>query len=302
MLALLAKCDKLLMTIWAILSFFSFCKWGVRSSRATTAEMLPSRSRNSAFSSGMTNWRGTGPPRDLRTTTEFKFTLTEPLILELENEKYGLQSTIRQLPHSFRMIFLRRRQSMLETFMLKWAREMFAVGTCVFQGCRLPTEPCELCLSLHFLQGDSVRSVLYEWNLRRLTSRTIYGHGDTGARPHSVDWTRPRNGDRSEYWTSESSPHHRALSVTHCVMFLSFRFFFLLITLKIFKVCDDSEKKEQDTYIDFRHQNSEWHYGKSTLSTCPISVLHNPCTSNAIILHHQPSKLTTTTFRFLSAV
>jgi len=119
MLALLAKCDKELMTIWVILSFFSFCKWGVRSSRATTAEMLPCRSRNKASSSGMTNCSGTGPPRDLRTTTEFKFTLTDSLMLELEKEKYGLQSTIRQLPLSFRMIFRRRRQSMLETFMLK---------------------------------------------------------------------------------------------------------------------------------------------------------------------------------------
>lgn len=213
MLALLAKCDKLLMTIWAILSFFSFCKWGVRSSRATTAEMLPSRSRNSAFSSGMTYCRGTGPPRDLRTTTEFKLTLTEPLILELENEKYGLQSTIRQLPHSFRMIFLRRRQSMLETFMLEWQSEMFVAEMWMFQGCRLPTEPCVLSLSLHFLRGDSVGSLLYEWNLRSLSSRTIYGHVDTGARLHSVDWVRLWSGDRSEYLTLESPAHHRAAHI-----------------------------------------------------------------------------------------
>lgn len=118
MLAPLARCERVFITICATLSFFSFCQWDVRSSRATIADMLPSRSRNRALSSGMTNCRGTGPPRDLRTTTEFRLTLTEPLILEFVNDKKGRQSTIRQLPCSFLMIFLRRRQSMLETFML----------------------------------------------------------------------------------------------------------------------------------------------------------------------------------------
>lgn len=36
-------------------------------------------------------------------------------------------------------------------------------------------EPCAR-LCLHFLQGDSGPSVLCEWDLRRVTSRTIYGH------------------------------------------------------------------------------------------------------------------------------
>lgn len=117
MLAPLPRCERVFITICATLSFFSFCQWDVRSSRATIVEMLPSRSRNSAFSSGITNCRGTGPPRDLRTTIELRLAFTEPWILEFVNEKNGRQSTIRQLPHSFLMIFLSRRQSMLDTFM-----------------------------------------------------------------------------------------------------------------------------------------------------------------------------------------
>ncbi|MEQ2197483.1 hypothetical protein XENOCAPTIV_030128 [Xenoophorus captivus] len=87
MLAPLARCDRVFITICATLSFFSFCQWDVRSSRATIADMLPSLSRNRALSSGMTNCRGTGPPRDLRTTRELRLTLTDPLILEFVNEK-----------------------------------------------------------------------------------------------------------------------------------------------------------------------------------------------------------------------
>lgn len=87
MFAPLARCESVFITICATLSFFSFCQWDVRSSRATMDDMLPSRSRNRALSSGMTNCRGTGPPRDLRTTTELRLTLTEPLMLELVKEK-----------------------------------------------------------------------------------------------------------------------------------------------------------------------------------------------------------------------
>lgn len=185
MLAPLARCDRVFMTICATLSFFSFCQWDVRSSRATIADMLPSRRRYRALSSGMTNCRGTGPPRDLRTTTEFRFTLTEPLMLEVVNEKYGRQSTIRQFPHSFLMILLRRRQSMLETFMFA-ADKLFIVIVWMriiawrkqdglYSWTRASEEPrARLCL--HFLRGDSGRGVLSEWNLRRVTSRTIYGH------------------------------------------------------------------------------------------------------------------------------
>lgn len=208
MLALPAKCDKEFITMLAILSFFSFCKWGVRSSTATTAEMLPSRSRNRAFSSGMTNWSGTGPPRDLRTTTEFKLTLTEPLILELENEKYDLQSTMRQRPHSFRMIFLRFRPSMLETFMLTCRGEIWRTcfSMCVFQGCRLPTKPWALRVSLHFLRGDSVGLVFIRtgppatdvtnhiWTRRRGSAPTFF-------RLNSLLLTR----DRGRYSTFKSS-------------------------------------------------------------------------------------------------
>lgn len=51
---------------------------------------------------------------------------------------------------------------------------------------------------LHFLQGDSCRSVLCEWNLRSNTSRTIYGHRRGAmARKHahssdSTVWLLPR--------------------------------------------------------------------------------------------------------------
>lgn len=87
MFAPLTRFERVFITICATLSFFSFCQWDVRSSRATMADMLPSRSRNRALSSGMTNFKGTGPPLDLRTTTEFRLTLTEPLMLEFVNEK-----------------------------------------------------------------------------------------------------------------------------------------------------------------------------------------------------------------------
>lgn len=48
-------------------------------------------------------------------------------------------------------------------------------------------------LCLHVLQGDSGPSVLCEWNLRRVTSGTIYGHrrGVIAAEKptHCYDWT-----------------------------------------------------------------------------------------------------------------
>uniref|UniRef100_A0A0E9VTY2 Uncharacterized protein n=1 Tax=Anguilla anguilla TaxID=7936 RepID=A0A0E9VTY2_ANGAN len=50
-------------------------------------------------------FRGTGPPRNLRRITEFKFTLTEPFMLESKKEKYVRQSTMRQFPYSFLIIF-----------------------------------------------------------------------------------------------------------------------------------------------------------------------------------------------------